>query len=185
MHLPPWLGRFLAPSAKTLRNLSQHRRFLDTGARFLLVGGLSTLIELGVFNLLVFGLGWDPVAGKIGASLVALANAYVGNREFTFRHRDRRGRRQELVLFLAANVVCTALGAAMVWAGVAIAQAVTHAEPGALLVNGINLFSIAVVVLARFALYHLVVFRAPGPGTRAPGSPTAAGDDGAAPDPAG
>ena len=73
------------------------RRLAGLGARFLTVGAISTLIEIGVFNLLYLAFGWDVVAAKVVASLVALVNAYFGNREWTFRHRDRRGRTAEVV----------------------------------------------------------------------------------------
>ncbi|GAA2462841.1 GtrA family protein [Agromyces soli] len=139
---------------------SRLRRLAALGSRFLVVGAVSTLIEVGVFNLLVFAWGWDVVWAKIIASLVALVNAYIGNREWTFRHRDRRGRVSELVLFVLANLVCTALGAAIVWAGVGIAQLALGREPGAVAVNVVNLVSIAIIVLVRFVLYHRIVFRA-------------------------
>src|SRR5690606_18665473 len=103
---------------------SRLRRIAGVGSRFLVVGGISTLIEVGVFNLLVYAWGWDVVSAKIAASLVALINAYIGNREWTFRHRDRRGRVSEVVLFLATNLVCTLLGAGIVWLGVVGAEAV-------------------------------------------------------------
>lgn len=138
---------------------SRLRRLVGVGSRFLVVGGISTLIEIGVFNLLVYALGWDLVAAKVVASLVALVNAYLGNREWTFRHRDRRGRVAELVLFLAANAVCTALGAALVWLGVEVAALILGRAPGAVIVNVVNLTSIVLVVLLRFVLYHTVVFR--------------------------
>lgn len=137
------------------------RRAVALGTRFLAIGALSTLIEVGVFNLLIYVFGWDLVPAKVVASLVALINAYIGNREVTFRHRDRRGRHQEILLFVIANAVCTVLGAVIVWGGSAIAQSITGEAPGALLLNLINLFSIAVVVVARFAFYHWVVFRVP------------------------
>ena len=41
------------------------RRVARLGSRFLIGGGLSTLIEIGVFNLLVYGLDWGVVAAKI------------------------------------------------------------------------------------------------------------------------
>lgn len=135
------------------------RRLARLGSRFLIVGGLSTLIEIGVFNLLVYGLDWGVVAAKITASAVALINAYFGNREWTFRHRDRRSRASELALFLGTNAVCTALGAGIVWVGVEIAHALLGTAPGAFIVNAVNLVSIVIIVLVRFALYHWVVFR--------------------------
>jgi len=79
----------------------------------------------------------------------------------TFKDRDRRSRRQEILLFVIANAVCTALGAVLVWAGGALAELITGSAPGPILLNVINLFSIGVVVVARFGFYHLVVFRVP------------------------
>ncbi|MFF2274754.1 GtrA family protein [Agromyces sp. NPDC058126] len=134
-------------------------RAAGLGARFLTVGALSTLIEIGVFNALYLGLGWDLVWAKIIASLVALVNAYFGNREWTFRDRGGHSRAVEITLFVIVNALCTALGAALVWAGVAVASAALGREAGPIAVNIVNLASIAVVVLARFLLYHFVVFR--------------------------
>ncbi|QKJ20233.1 GtrA family protein [Microbacterium hominis] len=153
----------------TRRN--RYRRLAGLGARFLVVGGISTLIEVAVFNVLFLGLGWDPVGAKIVASLVALVNAYFGNREWTFRSRGQHGRVTEIALFVIVNAACTALGALLVWVGVEAASAVLDREVGAFVVNAVNLASIVIVVLARFLLYHFVVFRgerrrvtpAPGP----------------------
>ena len=138
---------------------SRLRRLAGVGSRFLVVGAVSTLIEVGVFNLLVYVWGWDVVAAKIVASLVALINAYIGNREWTFRHRDRRGRVSEVILFLAVNAACTALGAALVWVGVEAVAGILGRSPGAIAVNAVNLTSIVIVVVLRFLLYHGVVFR--------------------------
>lgn len=135
------------------------RRLAGVGGRFLIVGAISTLIEIAAFNLCVFVLGWDPVVSKVVASLIALVNAYIGNREWAFRHRDRRGRVSELLLFLATNVVCTLLGAALVWLGVEALQALFGHATGALGLNAVNVISIVIVVVFRFVLYHKIVFR--------------------------
>jgi putative flippase GtrA len=144
-----------------MNQTSRLRRIAGLGSRFLIVGGLSTLIEIGVFNLLVYVWGWDVVAAKIVASLVALVNAYIGNREWTFRHRDRRSRSSELVLFVLTNAVCTAIGAGIVWIGVETAAGVLGRAPGAVAVNAVNLLSIVIVIALRFVLYHFIVFRPP------------------------
>ena len=151
-----------------MNNTSRWRRIAGLGSRFLVVGGLSTVIEIAVFNLLVFVWGWDVVSGKIVASLVALVNAYIGNREWTFRHRDRRGRVSELVLFVLTNAVCTAIGAGLVWVGVIMAEGILGHTPGPLAVNAVNLVSIVIVVAMRFLLYHFIVFRSPAPRSAPP-----------------
>lgn len=135
------------------------RRLASVGSRFLIVGAVSTLIEVGVFNLLVYAMGVDVVWAKIIASLVALVNAYIGNREWTFKHRDRRGRVNELVLFVLVNAACTGLGALLLWLGVQMVSTVLDRHAGPIAVNVVNLTSIVIVVLVRFALYHGVVFR--------------------------
>ena len=122
------------------------------------MGAISTLIEIVSFNVLAFGLGWDLVAAKIVASLIALVNAYFGNRQWTFRDRDRRRRWVEISLFVAVNTVCTALGAGLVAAGVVAVQAMIGHAPGPFAVNIVNLVSIVIVVLARFVFYHYLVF---------------------------
>ena len=71
------------------------RRIAGLGARFLTVGAVSTLIEIAVFNLLYLVFGWDPVAAKIVASLVALVNgisATASGRSDTATAADERRR---------------------------------------------------------------------------------------------
>lgn len=135
------------------------RRAAALSARFLTVGGISTIIEVATFNLLLLGFQWDPVAAKLVSSLVALINAYFGNRQWTFRNRARRRQWEEILLFVVVNAFCTALGAVLVWAGVEAASAVLAREAGPVVINVVNLVSIVIVVLVRFAFYHLWVFR--------------------------
>ena len=130
------------------------KKLLGSSLRFLVVGGVSTLVEIGVFNLLYLVLDFGPVTSKVVASLVALVNAYFGNREWAFRHRANRARGPEVALFVGANLVCTALGATILGVANSVAD-----HPVWLVLNIINLGSIAIIVFLRFALYHWVVFR--------------------------
>lgn len=134
-------------------------KLLRSSVKFLIVGALSTLIEFAVFNLLVFGAGVDVVGAKIVASLAALVNAYFGNREWVFRHRRGAARTREMTMFLLVNVICTLLGAGIVALGLSLLDAAGRP----LLLNAINLFSVGVVVIFRFALYHYFVFPNPKP----------------------
>ncbi|QLD12273.1 GtrA family protein [Microbacterium oleivorans] len=136
------------------------KRAAALSARFLTVGGISTLIEIVTFNILLLAFGWDAVAAKIVASLVALVNAYFGNRQWTFKDRARRRRWVEITLFVIVNAVCTVLGALIVWGGVEAASSLLGRPAGPFAVNVVNLVSIVIVVLARFGFYHGLVFRA-------------------------
>lgn len=124
--------------------------------RFLIVGAVSTVIEIAAFNLLLLA-GVGPVAAKVIASLIALVNAYVGNREWAFRSRSRSGVGRQAVRFLLVNAVCTGAGAAGVWAGERALDAI-YGEAGPLGLNLVNVVSIGFVTVLRFALYHFFVF---------------------------
>ncbi|PFG30678.1 GtrA family protein [Paramicrobacterium agarici] len=130
------------------------RRLIGLSSRFLTIGAISTLIEIVAFNILLYGMHVDGVWSKIFASLIALVNAYFGNREWTFKNRGKHGRMLEVILFLIVNGVCTLLGAGIVGLGLWL-----FPDAGPLLVNVINLVSIGIVVVVRFLLYHYVVFR--------------------------
>ena len=82
-------------------------------ARFLSVGGVAFVVDLGLFNLLMFGpgqvLGHKPITAKVISVVAASFKKKLGNRHWTFsRHRtDRRSR--ELAVFASINVVCAAI----------------------------------------------------------------------------
>lgn len=135
------------------RNL---RRAGALSARFLVVGAISTAIEIAAFNLLLLT-GMGPVAAKVVASLIALVNAYIGNREWAFRSRARTGAGRQMVKFLLVNAFCTGLGAGGVWVG-AHALEVFFGAVDPVGLNVVNLFAIAGVTVIRFLLYHFVVF---------------------------
>lgn len=142
--------------------------FSRTMSKFLLVGALSTIIEISVLNLMLYAFGWSsiswgPVAAKTLASSVALVNAYFGNREWAFRDRDRRSRRSEIFWFLFVNLFCLILGSLLFWVGIELGAWILDRTLGPAGVNIVNLGSIALVVLVRFTMYHLLVFRAPKP----------------------
>lgn len=133
---------------------SRLRRFVGLSSRFLTIGAISTLIEIVVFNLFFYAFEVDGAWSKVLASTVALINAYFGNRQWAFKGRGKHRKTTELILFLLVNGICTALGAVIVWGGLALLPVV-----GPLLVNLVNLVSIATVVVIRFLLYSYVVFR--------------------------
>lgn len=135
------------------------KRVARVGIKFLIVGGISTLIEVAAFNIFLFALGWDLVPAKIAASLIALVNAYFGNREWAFRHRQRRQRVDEIIRFLVVNLACTGLGALLIWLAVEAAAMILDRTPGPFITNIANLASIVVVVFVRFLLYNRFVFR--------------------------
>jgi putative flippase GtrA len=77
-------------------------------AKFGIIGMLSFVIDVGVFNLLLFGGGpftGKPLTAKAVSVAVATTFAYFGNRFWTFRHRARTNMGREYLLFFILNGV--------------------------------------------------------------------------------
>ena len=104
-------GSFLAAQRVRLR------RGLGELARFVTVGAVAYVVDVGTFNVLVHaggeGVLFDkPLTAKAIAVVLATLVAYFGNRQWTWRHRGRRGFWREYGLFFGLNAV--ALGITLV-----------------------------------------------------------------------
>ncbi|MDL4814724.1 GtrA family protein [Actinomadura opuntiae] len=85
-----------------------NRRFahlLRELAQFGSVGAIAFVITVGIGNGMNSGLGMGPLTSNGVATVVATTFAYLANRYWTFRHRDRTGLGREYALFFALNGV--------------------------------------------------------------------------------
>ena len=81
---------------------------------FGIIGVLNIFIDMGLYNWLRAGpLDGKVTTAKIISGAVATVFAWVGNRYWTFRHRENRPLHHEVVLFFAVNGV--ALAATSAW----------------------------------------------------------------------
>ena len=92
------------------------RSVLSEFAKFGLVGFLSLLVDLAVFNGVLLVLPHKPLTAKVISTVVSATNAFLLNRHWSFSSRSRRGVRREAVLFALCNagglliaLVCLAL----------------------------------------------------------------------------
>jgi putative flippase GtrA len=72
--------------------------------KFGVVGGVAFVVDIGVFNLLLNATD-KPLTSKTLSTVVATTVAYLGNRHWTFRRRNRSGVRREYTLFFLLNGV--------------------------------------------------------------------------------
>lgn len=94
---------------------------LGQATRFLLVGGFATLVDVGLFNLLHYGLSGvevlgvvlaiGPLTAKVLSTVVAGVVAFVGNRQWSFAGAHGTVRQQAL-LFVAVNAAALLLALA-------------------------------------------------------------------------
>ncbi|WDZ86835.1 GtrA family protein [Micromonospora cathayae] len=97
-------------------------------SKFATVGGVAFLIDLAIFNVLIAGRGMEPVTAKMISTVIAATVAFVGNRFWTWRHRERSNPVREYALFFFFNgvglgiaVACLAVsryGLGSIWPGV-------------------------------------------------------------------
>ena len=150
----PLSGRFTVGGRL---NTGALRAWLWEMARFLAVGGLSFVVDLGLFNLLIYGpghvLGHKPLTAKIVSVTLATLVSWIGNRYWTFaEHKTARGGREQLV-YGAINVV-----GALVPVGTLAFSRYTLGLAGPLADNVSTVLGIAAATVIRYVGYKRWVF---------------------------
>lgn len=132
-------------------------------ATFSLVGAMAYVIDVGGFNLLVHipqaPLADKPLTGKVISTTVAIIWAYFGNRQWTWRHRERSRLRRELTLFFLLNAV--AMGIAVTTLG--ISRYVLGLESAMADNISANVIGVGLGTVFRFWSYQRWIFRRVGP----------------------
>jgi putative flippase GtrA len=129
--------------------------------KFGVVGAVSFVIDLGGYNLLVFGphlqgmldVHGKPLTARVISATVATLVAWVGNRQWTFRHRRNRQATHELALFVVFNIVAMVIAVACL--GVSRYGLDLHTQ---LADNVTNIIGIGLGTLFRFWSYRRFVF---------------------------
>ena len=130
-------------------------------AQFSLVGASNTLVDVGVFNLLL--LLWSThspgllVAYNVAALVLANANSYLWNTLWTFRDRARHDAKQ-VSMFTAQGLLNIGVGSLLLWLTAHGLTAFTSLSP---LVSG-NVAKVASMVVAStmsFLFLRFFVFR--------------------------
>ena len=89
-------------------------------AKFGVVGLVSLVVDVGLFNLLRSAGGegpfYDrPLTAKFISVLVATTVAYFGNRLWTFRNRGRTTFAREYALFVVLNAIAMGIALVCLW----------------------------------------------------------------------
>jgi putative flippase GtrA len=151
------------------RLYERFRLLLHEVAKFGVVGGIAFIVTELCFNLLLHA-GLGSFAANAGSTLIAAVVAFVGNRYWTFRTRERSGMRRETVLFFVLNGV-----GILIQQGCIEAAKLTSGRHDALTLNAAFLFGVVLATLFRFWSYRKWVWRlAPPEAAPAPIEPIAA-----------
>ncbi len=106
----PGLSALVAPFAGLIREFS----------KFGVVGLVALVVDVGLFNLLMFAGGSGPLVekpltAKVIAVVAATTVSYALNRNWTFSHRGRTGLAREYGLFFALNGVAMGIALGCLW----------------------------------------------------------------------
>ncbi len=89
-------------------------------SRFLTVGAVAYVVDVGVFNALRFlgdsaPLASKPLTAKVISTVLAVLVAYVGNKKWTYGHRNGQTVRKELLLFFGLNAIAMVIALGCLW----------------------------------------------------------------------
>ena len=80
------------------------RELFSELAKFGTVGAVSFLIDVAIFNAVLLVLD-KPLTAKVVSTVFSATNAFVLNRAWSFKHRERTTVRREYGLFFVLNAV--------------------------------------------------------------------------------
>ncbi len=130
-------------------------------SKFATVGGAAFLVDFTIFNYAVHAHGIEQLTAKTISTVIAATFAFVGNRFWTWRHREHRNPAREYALFFLFNAVGLGIGLACLgishyWLG-----AIWPAVFRTVLADNIASFLVGTGLgtLFRFWSYRRFVFR--------------------------
>lgn len=130
------------------------RILLKEVAAFGLIGFVSLVIDLSIYNALS-PQGW--LKAKFVSTIVATAFAYFGNRYWSFSHRARTSIGRETSFFFGINIVVLIVSELIL----ALFAYPLNQRSDHLVMNAVNLATIALGTLFRFWSYKRFVFLHP------------------------
>jgi putative flippase GtrA len=138
------------------RLYARFRQLVHELAKFGVVGAIAFLTATVGTNLLHFRAGQGPLTANVLATIAGTCVAFVGNRYWTFRHREGSTLAREYALFFLLNAI--GLGIQLVCIGFTYYLLGMH---GKLAYNVALIFGIGLGTLFRFWSYRRWVWLAP------------------------
>ena len=138
---------------RTFMTKESLKQFIRLG----MVGGFNTIVDFGIFNILLFVLPDERWEASVAVSLSyigATAFSYILNRRWTFELDGSWGSGRETGAFYIVNTLALAAtlaiveGAQVLWGPLSVLQ-----------LNFAKLAAVAVVLFPKYAGYRDLVFR--------------------------
>lgn len=134
---------------------SRLRRIVAELAKFGAVGGAGVLVNMAAYNLVRHFTSLAYVRASVIATVISIVFNYIGFRYFTYRDRDKSGRKRELGLFAFFSAI-----GLVIENGVLYTATYGLGFDTPLQTNIVKFCGIGVATLFRFWSYRSWVFRA-------------------------
>ncbi|SMX74219.1 GtrA family protein [Brevibacterium linens] len=144
------------------------RRLAVEAFKFLTVGGLGYIVDVGLSNLLAYGLGpipalleGSPIKSKIVSTILAMVVVWLCNRLWTYGDRTTSSNMRGVVLFVAVNLagmIITVIPLGVTWYLLDMRDQLTYNI-------STNVIGIGLAMVFRFYAYRTWVFKDENPDT--------------------
>lgn len=138
------------------------RRLAVEAFKFLTVGGVGFVVDVGLSNVLAYGLGpipalldGSPIKAKIVSTIVAMIVVWIGNKLWTYGDRTTGSNVRGVVLFIVVNLlgmVITVVPLGVTWYLLDMRDQLTYNI-------STNVIGIALATAFRFYAYRTWVFK--------------------------
>jgi putative flippase GtrA len=131
--------------------------------KFGVVGAVCYLVDIGIFNLWLNATN-EPISAKVVATVIAATAAFVGNRFWTWRDRERSSLPREYARYFGFNLVGLIMTVVCLWVSHYGLGSVWPAVFANRLADNIsaNVIGVGLASAFRFWAYRRFVFRAAG-----------------------
>ncbi|WP_426937270.1 GtrA family protein [Brevibacterium sp. LE-L] len=144
------------------------RRLAVEAFKFLTVGGFGYIVDVGLSNLLAYGIGpipalleGSPIKSKIISTILAMIVVWIGNKLWTYGDRQTPSNVRGIVLFVAVNLagmVISVIPLGVTWYLLDMRDQLTYNL-------STNVIGIGLAMLFRFYAYRTWVFKDEAPDT--------------------
>lgn len=142
------------------------RRLAAEAFKFLTVGGLGYIVDVGLSNVLAYGLGsipplleGSPIKAKIVSTIISMAVVWMGNRLWTYGDRTTGSNLRGISLFIAVNMagmIITVIPLGVTWYLLDMRDQLTYNI-------STNIIGVGLAMIFRFYAYRTWVFKEASP----------------------
>ncbi|GAA1846490.1 GtrA family protein [Brevibacterium marinum] len=138
------------------------RRLAGEAFKFLTVGGLGYIVDVGLSNVLAYGLGsipalldGSPIKSKIVSTVISMMVVWTGNKLWTYGDRATGSNLRGISLFVVVNMVgmvITVIPLGVTWYLLDMRDQLTYNI-------STNIIGVGLAMLFRFYAYRTWVFK--------------------------